>query len=103
MDKLLTRKMDICYYFDILRQFSTLKSLLLNPIQKKCLSYLKRINIYNKEEVDDFGIISEENNYSVDVDQIINYFNGKLQDNQINEIDKKILNSLRNDIKCKII
>ena len=78
------------YYLKTLNVVESMKNTLFNDRQKYCFDFLKKPNLLNSEEVENLV-----NQISVDklknCNILVKYFSDKINKNEINDIDKKLL------------
>ena len=106
--ELLNKKLDIATYMKISRQFELFKSLHLNYYQDYCLNFIKKPNINNQEDLEIINLLVYDSNKALvnDTDSSLNHFNEmiyylnkKHEENNLSEMDLKIVESLVDPIK----
>ncbi len=113
IENYLNQRLDVTYYLKNLVKFEKICGMHLNKIQNMSMEYIGKEDIFNlvqsKEENDSLtknkiNSINAVDRSIEDINkfQIIKYFNGRLKNNSMTDIDRQILLFIDDDLKYKI-
>lgn len=104
--KRVEERMDIINILTKLYEFDYFKMLFLNPFQALCMRYLKKPNISNiniTNVIDFYEKFTTEKSDRNNIQKIIDYFEEKINNNNLDIMDKKLLELLDPEIKKTIV
>ena len=97
----LDQRMDLIHYLKMLYSINVTNSLLFNSTQKKIIDNLAKPNIFRKDDLKLYGLynLHEENS---DHKEILEYYNSKLTEKNLDKYDKTLVQFLPVNIKNSI-
>jgi hypothetical protein len=102
----INERVDIFYFLNLFDEFQKFKILFLNPYQTLALRYSKKANIFHinfNNVVDFYEKFCYSKDDQVNINEVMNYFTGKLQAKNMDLMDQKLLELLDGDLKKAIL
>jgi hypothetical protein len=100
MDNYINKNLDVCHFINNSIQLELMKKLILNPMQNLTMKHLQKPNVYDMTHVERFNITSRSSK-KIEIEDLYNYFNRRIVNNELDEIDKKIIPILNQVIQVK--
>jgi hypothetical protein len=97
----LNERLDVIYYIKAVEKLDRLKVLLLNYNQNISLDYIKKPNLNSKNDLDSLHI-NLTRNYDKEMNDLILYYKQKLERNELDELDKQLIELIDPIIQNKI-
>ena len=104
--KRINEKLDIIYLLSKIDEFEKFKVLFLNPFQLLSMQYMKKPNILHvnfNNVVDFYEKFTNNKDDSKNIQKILDYFQEKIDDDNLDSVDFKILELLDPEIKRTIL
>jgi hypothetical protein len=104
-DNYVRELLDVFGYLDLVREVKNLKNILFNPSQKACFNFVERPTFNVSENMDEKTlngfrsiIYNSSNDNELEKKKIAEYFAYNIYSENINNVDKKLLSSLNQDV-----
>ena len=91
-------RLDTTFYLKTLEKFDIFRMLILNKTQNLCFQYLKKPDL--NDEMDNKTYYQSQNiDKSHDINEIITYFNNRIRNKEMTELDDMLINMVYQQIK----